>query len=90
MSTLIDQIIASCEEKVTQSGVTNTSLSDHQLSFCTRKIKRVKTNNHKQISFRSLKNYSVENFEQELKNLRAQTTKTLVMLTPPTVKSHKF
>ena len=68
-STLIDHIITNCEEKVTQSGVIDTSLSDHQLIFCTRKIKRVKTNNHKQISFRSLKNYSKENFERELKNI---------------------
>ena len=68
-STLIDHIITNCEEKVTQSGVIDTSLSDHQLIFCTRKIKRVKTNNHKQISFRSLKNYSIENFERELKNI---------------------
>ena len=30
-STLIDHIITNCEEKVTQSGVINTSLSDHQL-----------------------------------------------------------
>ena len=68
-STLIDHIITNCEERVTQSGVINTSLSDHQLIFCTRKIERVKTNNHKQTSFRSLKNYSMENFEQELKNI---------------------
>ena len=68
-STFIDHIITRWEEKVTQSGVINTSLSDHQLIFCTRKIKRVKTNSHKQISFRSLKNYSMENFEQELKNI---------------------
>ena len=66
-STLTDHIITNCEEKVAQSGVINTSLSDHQLIFCTRKIKRVKTNNHKQISFCSLKNYSTENFA--LKNI---------------------
>ena len=68
-STLIDHIITYCEEKVTQSGVIDTSLSDHQLIFCTGKIKRVKASNHKQISFRSLKNYSMENFEWELKNI---------------------
>ena len=62
-STLIDSVITDCEEKVTQRGVVDTSLSDHQLSFCTRKIKRVKTNNNKQISFRTLKYYTVENFE---------------------------
>ena len=54
-STLIDHIITNCEEKATQKGVINISLPDHQLIFCTRKIKRVKTNNHKQTSFRSLK-----------------------------------
>ena len=63
-STLIDHIITNCEEKVTQSGVINTSLSDHQLIFCTWKIKRVKTNNHKQISFRSLKNYLMVNLNK--------------------------
>ena len=68
-STLIDHIITNCEEKVTQSGVINNSLSDHQLIFCIRKIKRVKTKNRKQISFHSLKNYSMENFAQELKNI---------------------
>ena len=69
-STLTDHIVTNYEEKVTQSGgVIDTSLSDHQLIFCTRKIKRVKTNNHKQISFCSLKNYSMENFERELKNI---------------------
>ena len=56
-STLIDHIITNREEKVTQSGVINTSPSDHQLIFCTRKIKRADTKNHKDISFRSLKNY---------------------------------
>ena len=67
--TIIDHIITNCEEKVTQSGVIDTSLFDHQLIIRNRKIKRVKTNNHKQISFRSLKNYSMENFERELKNI---------------------
>ena len=32
-STLVDHIITYCEEKVTQSGVTNGSLSDYQLIF---------------------------------------------------------
>ena len=68
-STLIDHVVTNCEEKVTQSGIINTSPSDHQRIFCTTKIKRVKRNNHKQLSFRSLKNYSMENFEQELKNI---------------------
>ena len=59
-STLMDHIITNCEVKVTQSGVIDTSLSEHQLTFCTRKINRIKINNHKQISFHSLENYSME------------------------------
>ena len=68
-STLFGHIIANCEEKLTQSGAINTSISYRQLIFCSRKNKRVKTNNHKQISFLSLKNYSMDNFERELKNI---------------------
>ena len=68
-STIVDHIITNCEENVTQSRVINFSLSDHQLLFYTRKIKRVKTNSHKQIYFRSLKNHTMENFERELKNI---------------------
>ena len=84
-STLIDHIITNCEEKVTQSGVIDTSLSDHQLIFCTRKIKRVKTNNHKQISFRSLKNYSMEIFERELKNIAFPNYEKFSDVTLPTM-----
>ena len=40
------------------------------LTICTRKIKRVKINTaNRQISFRSLKNYTMENFERELNNI---------------------
>ena len=42
-STLID-ILTSSSEKVVQAGIIETSLSDHQIIFCTRKIKREKLN----------------------------------------------
>ena len=42
-SILIDHILTSSTEKVAQAGITETFLSDHQLIFCTRKIKRAKT-----------------------------------------------
>ena len=48
-STLIDHIITNCEENVTQSSVSNTSLSDHELIFCTRKIKRLKTTTNRSL-----------------------------------------
>ena len=36
--TLTDHIVTSCSEKVVQAGIIETSLSDHQLIFCTRTI----------------------------------------------------
>ena len=41
-STIIDHVLASFPERVTQSGVIDISLSDHQLIYCTRKIYRIK------------------------------------------------
>ena len=59
-STLIDHIITSSSEKVVQAGIIETSLSDHQLVFCTRKIKTAKPNKHNYITFRSMKNFSMK------------------------------
>ena len=36
-SSLIDHILTNCCEKISQSGIINIGLSDHQLIFCTRK-----------------------------------------------------
>ena len=49
-STLINHILANKNEKITQSGLINIGLSDHQMSFCTRNIKKEKTGGHKQVS----------------------------------------
>ena len=63
-STLLDHIITNTSEKVSLSGTIDIALSDHQLIFCTRKIRKQKYNSHKQISFRSFKNYTVERYEE--------------------------
>ena len=68
-STIIDHILASFPERVTQSGVIDIGLSDHQLIYCTRKISRIKRGSHKQTKFRSFKHYTVDLFEQELSKL---------------------
>ena len=68
-STIIDHVLASFPEKVTQSGVTDIGLSDHQLIYCTRKISRIKRGSHKQIKFRTFKHYTVDLFEQERSKL---------------------
>ena len=58
ISTLLDHILANSSEKVSQKDMIDEGISDHQLIYCTRKIKRIKHNMHNQIQVRSLKKYS--------------------------------
>ena len=51
---------------MSQSGVIDIGISDHQLIYLTRKLHRFKSNTHKQIKIRSLKNYSIESLNQGL------------------------
>ena len=67
--TIIDHILARFSERVTQLGVIDIGLSDHQLIYYTRKISRIKRGSHKQIKFRSFEHYAVDLFEQELSKL---------------------
>ena len=52
-STIIDHILASYTERVTQCGVIDISFFDHHLIYCTRKISGIKKGLHKQIQFRT-------------------------------------
>ena len=69
-STIIDHILASYPDRVSQKGIIDIGISDHQLIFCTRKTLKTKTASHKQISFRSLKNYSAVTYEETLKKVK--------------------
>ena len=42
-TSLIEHILPSLPERISQEGVINVGLSDHQLIYCTRKISRIKT-----------------------------------------------
>ena len=53
-------------DRVTQRGILNVELPDHQLIQCTRKISRIKRGDHKQIKFRSFKNYTIHGCEKAL------------------------
>ena len=44
-------------------------VSDHSMVYCTRKISRAKYNKHKEITFRSLKNYSVDVYKEALEKV---------------------
>ena len=60
-STLTDHILTSAPSRVSQRGVTNVGVFDHQLNFFTRKISRIKTvGAHKYLNFLSLKNYTAD------------------------------
>ena len=65
-STIIDHILASFPNRVSQQGVIDVGLSDHQIIYCTRKISRIKTGIHKEIRYHSLKNYSADIYEEAL------------------------
>ena len=65
-SSIIDHIMASFPDRVTQQGMLDVGLSDHQLIYCTRKITRIKRGGHKQIKFRTFKNYTIDGYEKVL------------------------
>lgn len=65
-ASLVDHIFTNLAEKISQSGVINIGISDHQLIFCSRKLARAKFNVHRQVKLRSFKKYSKERFEEAL------------------------
>ena len=69
-STLLDHILTDSSEKVSQKGIIDVGISDHQLTYCTRKIKRIKHSMHNQIQVRSLKKYSAETLTNALKTVQ--------------------
>ena len=59
-------VLVSEPSNICQSGVTNLGLSDHMLTYCTRKVKKSCVYQHNYVNLRSLKNYTKEAFEFEL------------------------
>ena len=68
-ATIIDHILASYPERVTQQGIIDVGLSDHQLIFCTRKLSKIKRGTHKHIKFRSFRHYSADLFKETLTSI---------------------
>ena len=69
-TSLIDHILASIPSRVSQHGVINVSVSDHQLIYCTRKINKIKTGGvHKHITFRSFKKCTVNAYKDAPKKV---------------------
>ena len=68
-STLLDHIFTNNTGKICQSGVLPVGLSDHFITYCTRKSSRGYIGKHNTIKIRSLKNYSVIDFLNKLRNI---------------------
>ena len=63
----LDHIFTNNAEKCCQAGVIKSGLSDHYITFCTRKIIRGQIGKHNTVKLRSLKNYSTEEFLNKLR-----------------------
>ena len=68
-SSLLDHVLTNTHANIPQSGVIEVGLSDHQLIFTTRKKIHEKSKGHRDIKIRSLKNYTIELYQEALKNI---------------------
>ena len=68
-SSLLDHILTNSADRISQFGIVNIGLSDHQLIYCTRKITRTRLNTHKYVKMRSLKYYSEDLYVKKLKEI---------------------
>ena len=78
--TIIDHIFTNAQDNISQSDVITTAISDHNMIYCTRKILKAKYNKHKELTFRSLRNYSVD-VCRPWRELRFRIIRTLLILT---------
>ena len=63
---LIDHIYTNDINKISQSGVIESGISDHYITFCTRKIFKNPIGKHNKIKIRSMKDYSNDTFSDSL------------------------
>ena len=68
-STLIDHILSNSCEKICQSGTISIGLSDHFLTYMTRKIVKGQIGKHNFVRMRSLKDYNKDDFILKLSNM---------------------
>ena len=69
ISSFIDLFLTNPTENFFQIGIIDSEISDHQLIFCTRKVKRVKFNKHNNVVPRSLKHHTVNFFVEGLQKV---------------------
>ena len=64
-SSLIDHIVTNTPEKISDSGVIHTGISDHSLVFAIRKISVIRKQENT-VEIRNMKNFDEEKFVAEL------------------------
>ena len=82
-SSLLDNVLINSADRISQFGIVNVGLSDHQLIYCTRKITRTRLNAHKYVKMRSLKYYSEDLYVKKLKEIDFPITRILKILMKP-------
>ena len=68
-SSLIDHILSNSCEKICQPGTISIGLSDHFLTFMTRKVVKGQISKHNFVKIRSLKHYNKDNFNLKLSDM---------------------
>lgn len=64
-ASILDLIMVTDPDNMCQFGVLNVGLSDHLITYCTRKVKKFQINKNNSVRIRSLKHYSKDRFVQE-------------------------
>ena len=65
-STVIDLILVSDKSNISQSGVLDLCLSDHLVTYCTRKVSKSFFGSHNTVKMRTLKRYNKDDFQKSL------------------------
>ena len=68
-TSLLDHILTNSPSRISQQGVLDLGLSDHQLIYCTRKTTRIKIHEHTFIKIRIFKNYTKQVFLDKLSQI---------------------
>ena len=67
---LLDHILTNSPQNISQVGVIDFALSDHQMIYLSRKINQKKFSIHKEVEFRCLKNYSANLSKEFLQSVK--------------------
>ena len=69
-ATCIDHIYTNQKQKIIDFGIENCSISDHNFVFCSKISDNIKQKfkGHKYISYRSMKNFNITDFQSDLHN----------------------